>query len=700
MVASTRATASMANRRRALSTIFDSAAARHANTPATPPAAQPAANSAGATFLASVRTLQREHFDMKVSKTVRQKLFEDKNGRFSGTECHASALFARMVSALQTAFVTEDIGFAPLFLLDDATLPVRVEANSLLFSALELMVDPSSPAADWMDSSHSSFPSDGKRVLLEFARRMIPAGDPFQGQADMLSIRISAGVDPHDKIGDFNAALKAARTRATLLDEDVKALFIKALDTAFYQPVVSRLLLHDQRAAHDLLTIQQWVRECYSEHVRAGTATASAHRYSHGTHFMGGTPMTPVDPPSTRGYTPRADKPDRRIKTRFATTPLPKGGYWSQSVSKKVAFHRDTGATVPYCQNQVCAKGKARHWHRDCPNGGRTGLSAYAFAEEAENSVLAAKFQHAIDRDDAEEFDALCMLAGGKPDIFADLSACSFCEEDGEALVSAVTEFSELARTAGASTFSVNTFTADMPVVSGPVTHSPPASVESDEEWTGPPNPFCPPVTRTFADFIENTGIALGAPGEPPVSMNLLSAVEAPESVMGYEPASCVTSDDDDEHSSVALPQPRYGCGRGIPGFGGSLLTSSLVGALFVICAAAAPHTISGVGGADARACTAPPVGGAAWTASAVPTAATSPPAPFRDDPGDAVGGAVAAECYTAAEAGAVSGATTGIPLPRLSPAAARARGSRSTSSTFTTLLATAVLVRGRGAKL
>ncbi|KAK3268649.1 hypothetical protein CYMTET_22857 [Cymbomonas tetramitiformis] len=413
MVASTRATASMANRRRALATIFDSAAARHANTPATPPAAQPAANSAGAAFLASVRTLQREHFDMKVSKSVRQKLFEDKNGRFSGTECHASALFARMVS-------------------------------------------------DWMDSSHSTFPSDGKRVLLEFARRMIPAGDPFQGQADMLSIRISAGVDPHDKIGDFNAALKAARTRATLHDEDVKALFIKSLDTVFYQPVVSRLLLHDQRAAHDLLTVQQWVRECYSEHVRAGTATASAHRYSHGTHFMEGDADGSGGPgeladlrtmvldlkrqlaafldtaesgPAPRGFTPRADKPDRRIKTRFAASPLPKGGNWSQSISKKVAFHRDTGATVPYCQNQVCAKGKARHWHRDCPNGGRTGLSAYAFAEEAENSVLAAKFQHAIDHDDAEEFDALCMLAGGKPDIFADLSACSFCEEDGEALV-------------------------------------------------------------------------------------------------------------------------------------------------------------------------------------------------------------------------------------------------------------------------
>ncbi|KAK3241312.1 hypothetical protein CYMTET_48905 [Cymbomonas tetramitiformis] len=269
---------------------------------------------------------------MKVSKHVQRKLFEGKIGRFSGTESHAAALFTRMVSALQTTFVTEDIGFAPLFTLDDATLAVRVEANNLLFSTLELLIDPSSPAADWMDSSHASFPADGASGHV---RRPHPCG---HGPSWTL-------------IEDFNAALKAARTRATLLDEDVKSLFIKALDTTFYQPVVSRLLLHDQRAAHDLLTIQQWVRECYGEHVRAGTATASAHRYSHGTHFMekdngdldatGGLAdlrtmvldlkrqlaafVAPdCSEPATRGYTPRADKPDRRIKTRFATTPLPK----------------------------------------------------------------------------------------------------------------------------------------------------------------------------------------------------------------------------------------------------------------------------------------------------------------------------------------------------------------------------------------
>ncbi|KAK3264544.1 hypothetical protein CYMTET_26725 [Cymbomonas tetramitiformis] len=623
MVASTRSTASMAHRRRTLSTIFDSVAARHANTPATPPAAQPAANSAGAAFLASVRTLQREHFDMKVAKHVQRKLFDGKEGRFSGAEPHAAAIFTRMVSALQAAFVTEDTGFLPLFTLDDATLAVRVEANNLLFSTIELLIDPSSPAADWLDSSHASFPADGKRVLLEFARRMIPVGDPFQGQADMFAVRIAAGVDPHGPIEDFNAALKAARARSTLQDEDVKSLFIKALDATFYQPVVSRLLLHDQRAAHDLLTIQQWVRECYGEHVRAGTATASAHRYSHGTHFMekgvdGSGAAGEIEDlrtmvldlkrqlatflvaaesePSPRGFTPRADKPDRRVKTRFAASPLPKGGNWSQSVSRKVAFHRESGATIPYCQNQdpfellLMLKCTLVNF--------RAGLSAFAFAEEAENSVLAAKFQHAIDHGDPVEFDALCMLAGGKPEVFTDLSACSFCEEDGEVLVSAVAEFSEMAHAAGASTFNVNTFTADLPVVSEPAAHSPPASVESEEEWTGPPNPFCPPVTRTFADFIESTGIALGAPDEPAASMNLLSAVETPERVIDYKPAAYAACGDDDKGASVAPPRPRYGCGNGIPRFARSLLTSSLVCALFMICATAAPHAVAGVGGA------------------------------------------------------------------------------------------------------
>ncbi|KAK3246665.1 hypothetical protein CYMTET_43803 [Cymbomonas tetramitiformis] len=242
---------------------------------------------AGAKFIAAVRTLQREHFDGKVYKAVQRKLFESKEERFSGNESHASAIFARLVSALRTSIVTEDTGFAVLFTLEDAILPLRVEANDILFSTLELLVHPTSPAADWIDSSNSAFPSDGKRVLLEFARRMLPSDAPFQGQSDMLGVRVLAKVDPHDAISDFNAALKATRTRATLDDEDVRqSLFIRPLDKKFYQPAVSRRLLHDQRAAHDLLTIQQWVRECFTTHVKAGTDAASAHRYSRGRQFM------------------------------------------------------------------------------------------------------------------------------------------------------------------------------------------------------------------------------------------------------------------------------------------------------------------------------------------------------------------------------------------------------------------------------
>ncbi|KAK3267967.1 hypothetical protein CYMTET_23507 [Cymbomonas tetramitiformis] len=118
---------------------------------------------------------------------------------------------------------------------------------------------------------------------------------------------------------------------------------------------------------------------------------------------------------------------------------------------------------------------------------------------------------------------------------------------------------------------------------------------------------------------------------------------KVPESGADYEPEAYASSDSDDEGAPIEHAQPRYryGCGRSIPGLGRSFLTSSLVCALFVICATAAPPTASGVGGADAHARAAPSVGDAAWAASAVPTTATMPPAPFHGMLGDAVGGAV-----------------------------------------------------------
>ncbi|KAK3270105.1 hypothetical protein CYMTET_21485 [Cymbomonas tetramitiformis] len=50
--------------------------------------------------------------------------------------------------------------------------------------------------------------------------------------------------------------------------------------------------------------------------------------------------------------------------------------------------------------------------------------------EDVEGDFYAAAFQHAIDNNDTDRFDALCFLAGGKPVMLEDLSAASFCVGD------------------------------------------------------------------------------------------------------------------------------------------------------------------------------------------------------------------------------------------------------------------------------
>ncbi|KAK3280720.1 hypothetical protein CYMTET_11456 [Cymbomonas tetramitiformis] len=62
------------------------------------------------------------------------------------------------------------------------------------------------------------------------------------GTADLLSIRLAANTDPCDAIAAFNAFLASARRRKSTLDNDeVKSLFIKALDMEFYAPVATSL---------------------------------------------------------------------------------------------------------------------------------------------------------------------------------------------------------------------------------------------------------------------------------------------------------------------------------------------------------------------------------------------------------------------------------------------------------------------------
>ncbi|KAK3244387.1 hypothetical protein CYMTET_45996 [Cymbomonas tetramitiformis] len=59
-----------------------------------------------------------------------------------------------------------------------------------------------------------------------------------------------------------------------------KSLFLKSLGPAFYAPVVNRLLLHDQRAAESLATIQQWSRECYAQNENAAHIPPSGETHS------------------------------------------------------------------------------------------------------------------------------------------------------------------------------------------------------------------------------------------------------------------------------------------------------------------------------------------------------------------------------------------------------------------------------------
>ncbi|KAK3267571.1 hypothetical protein CYMTET_23882 [Cymbomonas tetramitiformis] len=287
----------------------------------------------------------------------------------SGVVCEARA-------GNQEAFEAQDPLFAPLFDFEDATVAIRSETNTLLFSTLELIVCPASPVGDWLEASATVHPLDGKRVLLEIARRLLDTGAPFQGTSDLLGVRFKAHTDPSDSMSDFNAALlKSAKWRITLrsADDEVKKQFISALDNVIYAPVVSGLFTHQQRATADLLAMQQWVSECYARHIQAG-------------------------------FTPQADKDKCKIGhggggsgVRFAARDLPAAGNWPQSHGRKrVAFHKSSGEFIPFCGNDTCKKDDARHWHRDCPNGGKHGAGGH-FGNfslgDVENDLLAEQFQ-------------------------------------------------------------------------------------------------------------------------------------------------------------------------------------------------------------------------------------------------------------------------------------------------------------------
>ncbi|KAK3284128.1 hypothetical protein CYMTET_8207 [Cymbomonas tetramitiformis] len=128
-------------------------------------------------------------------------------------------LLAKLVPALQEAFEAQDPLFAPLFDLEDAALAVRSEANKLLFSTLEFIVCPASPAGDWLEASATLHPLDGKRVLLEFARHLLDSGTHTAVRT--LSAAAVATEDNSSQLSDLTVIIFDVKRQLKVLTDKV-----------------------------------------------------------------------------------------------------------------------------------------------------------------------------------------------------------------------------------------------------------------------------------------------------------------------------------------------------------------------------------------------------------------------------------------------------------------------------------------------
>ncbi|KAK3263931.1 hypothetical protein CYMTET_27295 [Cymbomonas tetramitiformis] len=421
-----------------------------------------------------------------------------------------------------------------------------------------------------MESSAETRPFDGKRVLLEIARMLLDSGGPFQGTADLLAIKITQS-DPSRTIAAFNAALRSARRKSTLDDMEVKSLYIKSLDPVFYAPVVNRLLLHDQRAAESLATIQQWTRECYAQngtdsHVppaartfSALTLTGQSDDEDFKTIFSELRDQlfdmkkeikalhNRVD--DTKGFTTRNDKKNAIERgghgdgVRFAAKPLPEHGNFPQTFrgkpSGKVAFHKPTALRTARTTSS--------------PRCSRTP---------------------SMDNNDAARFDAVCYIADGKPELYDTVSAFSFAVAE-EQVPDTIDEYLECCQ---------------------------PADIRFGRVARAP---------EPHMSFMDKFTVNLGLTGpEPTLAMHSMGTVAPVDSVSVAADGSRI-----DDGGLPPAPRQALGCGRPPMGFGFSALTSLAVCVLFVVCATAMPsqghsaqassatpeHTGDEVGGAAAR---------------------------------------------------------------------------------------------------
>ncbi|KAK3281439.1 hypothetical protein CYMTET_10774 [Cymbomonas tetramitiformis] len=149
----------------------------------------------------------RQDFDSSTNRRVRsqargEEVLGGKEGRFHGDERNAAVLFARLVPGIQEAFTAEDVAFTSLFTLDDAR------------DAVDVYLVPGG-ARSWVHAGYACFAASTKRA------NMTPYGDFRLARGGRVGQQGPAG---------SNDALKSARRQATMDDEDVKGIFIAALD--------------------------------------------------------------------------------------------------------------------------------------------------------------------------------------------------------------------------------------------------------------------------------------------------------------------------------------------------------------------------------------------------------------------------------------------------------------------------------------
>ncbi|KAK3251307.1 hypothetical protein CYMTET_39326 [Cymbomonas tetramitiformis] len=289
------------------------------------------------------------------------------------------------------------------------------------------------------------------------------------------------------------------------------------------------------------------------------------------------------------GYTPRSDKPGHPgpKKFRFAVSDLPTGGSWLQGLSKKIAFDKSKAEFVP---------------------GDSVSMNAFATADY-ELDYLATNFQDALDTGDNDKFTALCVLAGGRPELIDEISAAAFTTEDDSAPLD---EYSACIPPSGVHLggFSVggaetqkhvtfasanlesadcaNVLTDDDDSIEGFPEHP---IMSHEWEGTGDLVPaFEIPTTHVFADIVAedvnaNFNICQFANNDS----DILPGDSDDESYGTDEPAA--------EDSAVVPPPPQQSFGGAFSPSFARFATPLLVLALFCVCATAVPVTAYGIGG-------------------------------------------------------------------------------------------------------